>query len=96
MTFVPTLPSAARATATHALNLLFPPRSLDDTPRDPEGVQSLGMTAGAWSKVHFIEAPFCDGCGAPFEYDLGVGARLRGVPGACPCLRSRPRRLRVR
>ena len=84
MTFASVIPYAARATASHALNLLFPPRSLDDSRRDPESVQSLGMTAGAWSKIHFIEAPFCDGCGAPFEYDLGAGARCAACQARTP------------
>ena len=29
-------------------------------------MQSPGLTAEAWSKLTFIEAPVCDGCGAPF------------------------------
>jgi ComF family protein len=82
MTAVPILPSVARATTKHLLDLLFPPRSLNEDRRDPEAVQSIGMTPTAWSRIHFIEAPFCDGCGAPFEYDLGPGAR-------CPACQAR-------
>ena len=84
MSFVPVIPPAARATAAHLLDLLFPPRSLDENRRDPESVQSIGMTAGAWSKIQFIEAPFCDGCGAPFEYDLGAGARCAACQARKP------------
>ena len=78
------VPVAARVTASRLLDLLFPPRSLDDAAHDAEGVQSIGMTGGAWSRIHFIEAPFCDGCGAPFEYDLGAGARCAGCQARTP------------
>ena len=74
MSLVPDLPPAARAAANHLLDLLLPPRALDEDRHDPEEVQSVGLRAAAWSRVTFIEAPFCDGCGAPFEYDLGAGA----------------------
>ena len=84
MTFAPVIPPTARATAAHLLDLLFPPRPLNDDRRDPEGVQSIGMTGGAWSKIHFIEAPFCDGCGAPFDYDLGLGARCAACQARAP------------
>ena len=26
----------------------------------------------AWSRIAFIAEPLCDGCGAPFEYDIGA------------------------
>jgi ComF family protein len=47
-------------------------------------VQSIGLTASAWSRIRFIAAPFCDGCGAPFDFDLGEGARC----AACQARRS--------
>lgn len=84
MTFAPAIPPAARATASHLLDLLFPPRPLDDTGHDPESVQSIGMTSAAWSRIHFIEAPFCDGCGAPLEYDLGAGDRCAACQARTP------------
>lgn len=31
-----------------------------------------GLTAESWSRIHFLDGPVCDGCGAPFEYELGV------------------------
>lgn len=34
-----------------------------------------GFSADAWSRITFIDGPLCDGCGAPFEYDLGAGVR---------------------
>lgn len=33
--------------------------------------QSAGLSAEAWSRLAFIAEPLCDGCGAPFEYDVG-------------------------
>lgn len=34
-----------------------------------------GLSADAWSRITFIDGPVCDSCGAPFEYDMGPGAR---------------------
>ncbi len=33
---------------------------------------SGGLTAASWSRIHFLDGPVCDGCGTPFEYDLGA------------------------
>jgi ComF family protein len=68
--------------AVAGLDLLLPPRSLDGADGGPAAVHWPGLTPAAWSKIAFIEAPACDGCGAPFEFDLGVGARCR------ECLRA--------
>jgi ComF family protein len=84
MTLAPVLPPAARATANRLLDLLFPPRSLNEDRQDLDGVQSFGMTAAAWGRIHFIEAPFCDGCGAPFDFDLGFGARCAPCQARTP------------
>ena len=56
-----------RAAFDRALDLLFPPQALDGA----VAPQSTGLSAEAWSKVAFIAEPLCDGCGAPFEYDVG-------------------------
>ena len=53
-----------------------------------------GSRPSAWSRIHFLDGPVCDGCGAPFEYDLGRA--LRGLPGQAPGLRRGPRRLPLR
>lgn len=51
--------------------------------------QSGGLSASAWGKVRFLEAPVCDGCGAPFEH--------AEIAGRCPdCLASRRRVSRMR
>lgn len=47
--------SAARA----ALDLMFPPQSLDDGPRP----LATGLTAEGWSQISFLDDPVCDGCG---------------------------------
>lgn len=50
-----------------ALDLIFPPQALDR----PGAAAASGLSAEAWSKVRFIAEPLCDGCGLPFEYDIG-------------------------
>lgn len=57
---------------------MFPPHALDGT----AAPQSMGLGAEAWSKIRFIAEPMCDGCGAPFEYDLGA---------PCAACAARPR-----
>jgi ComF family protein len=81
----PALPIPApglKRLAVTALDLLLPPRSLDGADSGPASVHWPGLTPAAWSKIAFIEAPACDGCGAAFEYDLGEGARCAA------CLRA--------
>jgi ComF family protein len=70
-----------RAAAESLLDLVLPPRPLDEA--SAHGVQSVGLSADSWSRIKFIEAPFCDGCGTPFDYDLGAGAR-------CAACQARP------
>ncbi len=43
-----------------------------------------GYLAPAWGEVRFHEAPWCDGCGVPFEHDRGPGVR-------CAACETRPR-----
>lgn len=78
-----------RAVLRQALDLALPPLALDEG-ASATAVQSPGMTAELWRKIAFIEAPFCDGCGSPFEYEMGEGA-------LCPaCLARRPAFARAR
>lgn len=51
-----------------ALDLVFPPRSLDDG----RASAGAGLSAEAWARIAFLDGPVCDGCGAPFEFDPGV------------------------
>jgi ComF family protein len=74
--------SSLRRAAVTGLDMLLPPRSLDAADGAPAAVHWPGLTPAAWSRIAFIEAPFCDGCGTPFEFDLGEGARC------ADCLRS--------
>jgi ComF family protein len=72
-----------------AADVVMPPLALDAA-RGVGAMQSPGLTAAAWAKLAFIEAPVCDGCGAPQAYDAGADAR-------CPsCLARRRAFDRVR
>lgn len=31
-----------------------------------------GFSADAWARIRFLDGPVCDGCGAPFEFDIGA------------------------
>lgn len=55
-----------------ALDLIFPPVTLDDGARAPF---SQGYSVQTWSRIRFLDDPVCDGCGAPFEHHQGPGAR---------------------
>jgi ComF family protein len=52
-----------RALLRGVADAIYPPAHFDGGP-----ALAPGMSAQAWSKVVFLEAPVCDGCGAPFEY----------------------------
>ena len=54
-----------RSLVSRAADLVFPPHAFDGGERP----QASGFSAEAWSRVHFLEKPVCDGCGAPFEVD---------------------------
>jgi len=42
------------------------------------------LCASCWPKIRFIDRPYCDACGVPFDFDVGGGA-------LCPsCVRDRP------
>lgn len=69
-----------RAVLNGAVDLVLPPRTWDGAAL----AQTEGLTPEAWSRIEFIEAPLCDGCGSPFEHDLGEGVR-------CPACAARPR-----
>ena len=77
-------PPRVRGAATGLLDLLLPPRALDDGAGRNQSVQTAGLTAEAWRRIAFIEAPVCDGCGTPFDYDLGPGARCAACQARQP------------
>jgi ComF family protein len=62
------------------LDLILPPMTLDDGARSLSG----GLSAETWSRITFIDDPACMGCGTPFEYAQGPGAR-------CAACMARPR-----
>lgn len=57
----------------------MPPHALD-----AEGARPFapGLSADGWSRIAWVDGPVCDGCGAPYAYDL----RSR-----CAACTSRPR-----
>lgn len=63
-----------------AQDLVFPHHALDGSGR----TGSSGLSPEAWSRIRFLEAPVCNGCGSPFDYDLGDGAR-------CAACEAKPR-----
>jgi ComF family protein len=48
------------------LDLILPPRAFDGG-----AALTSGLSADAWSRITFLDGPVCDGCGAPFAYDVG-------------------------
>ena len=50
-----------------ALDMVFPPQSIDGQP-----TLAGGLSAAAWSRIHWLDGPVCDGCGVPFDYEIGV------------------------
>ena len=61
-------------------DLIFPHHEFDAGSR----ASSPGLSAQGWSKVAFLEAPVCDGCGLPFECEMGPGVR-------CAACEAQPR-----
>ena len=59
-----------RAALRLALDVALPP--LCPACREPVGA-GAGLCAGCWSKLSFIEPPFCARLGIPFTYDPGPG-----------------------
>ena len=51
-----------------ALDLVFPPHGLDGG----AAPQTTGLSGRAWEQISFIDHPLCDGCGAPYAYDIGA------------------------
>ena len=49
-----------------ALDAIFPPQSIDGGP-----ALAGGLSAQAWSRIAWLDGPVCDGCGTPFEFEIG-------------------------
>lgn len=71
---------ALRKAGRAAQDLILPHHAFDTGSR----AASPGLTAAGWSKIAFLEAPVCDGCGLPFDYDMGEGVR-------CAACEARPK-----
>src|SRR4051812_46274053 len=56
-----------RTAIGRALDLILPPQALDGGVRP----MTSGLSVEAWGRIQFIEAPLCDGCAKPFEFDTG-------------------------
>ena len=67
----------ARLFARRAADFAFPPHALDGGAPP----QSTGLSAEAWSKLVFLEAPWCEACGAAFEHAMGEGALCAACDG---------------
>lgn len=46
-----------------ATDLILPPLAHDS----PEAVAEAGLSPDTWSRIHFLEAPVCDGCGSALD-----------------------------
>lgn len=80
----PALGRASRA----ALDLVFPPSCLSCR----QATQAHGsLCAACWSKVRFIERPFCERLGVPFPMDLGNEGLLSPEAVANPPVYGRAR-----
>ena len=76
-----------RPCRTPARPRLPPPPPRRGRPRPGGGAAGRPVGRGL-VEARFIDAPFCDGCGVPFEFDPGAGA---SAPPASPAAGLRPR-----
>ena len=51
------------------VDIVFPPRCFGC---NNFVSQQDGLCADCWNKIHFIDTPYCNACGHPFEYDQGA------------------------
>jgi len=78
----------ARRALSHAADLVFPPACLSCR----QATQTHGsLCAPCWSKVRFIERPFCERLGVPFPIDLGNEGLLSPEAVANPPVYARAR-----
>ncbi len=63
------LPALARSAARFALGVVYPPTCIACAAATGE---PHTLCARCWSEMRFIERPFCERLGTPFEVDLGV------------------------
>lgn len=64
-----------RRAGRRLLDLFFPPLCISCDGRITE---PYALCESCWSRIAFIEAPFCERCGIPFEIDPGEGVVCAG------------------
>ncbi|ESQ92966.1 hypothetical protein ABAC460_01575 [Asticcacaulis sp. AC460] len=69
--------------ARQAMDLVFPPHGLGETEEADAG--GIGMEAGRWSRIRFLDRDGCDMCARPFDGGLHLG-----VDGRCSACESDP------
>ncbi|HMN73240.1 MAG TPA: ComF family protein [Rhodoblastus sp.] len=82
------LAQAARRTAGRALDIVYPPVCIACR-RATES--HFGLCPECWTKMRFIEKPFCERLGAPFDVDLGQPGLLSPEAIANPPVFARAR-----
>ena len=63
--------TTVRALSRAFFDLLLPPVCM--ACRKP-AANADGLCSSCWSRIRFIERPYCERLGVPFAYDLGTGA----------------------
>ncbi len=82
------LATAARKVAAHALDVVYPPVCIACR-RATES--HFGLCPECWAQMRFIEKPFCERLGTPFEVDLGQPGLLSPEAIANPPVFARAR-----
>ena len=82
------LAAAARAAAAQALDLVYPPVCIACR-RATAG--HFALCPSCWTQMRFIERPFCERLGSPFDVDLGQPGLLSPEAIAHPPVFSRAR-----
>jgi ComF family protein len=72
---------AARRVGARALDLVFPPSCLACR----KGIAEHGaLCAACWSEIAFIERPYCERLGSPFDQDMGAPGMISLEAAANP------------
>lgn len=73
--------AALRRLGTHLLDILLPPQCL----RCGTLVDVVGtLCPVCWPQLRFVDRPFCESCGVPFEIDVGDGAECAACAAEPP------------
>ncbi|ESQ77139.1 ComF family protein [Asticcacaulis sp. AC402] len=62
-----------RGAAGQMIDMVFPPHGQGEATED-SGTGGVGMEAGRWSRIRFLDRDGCDMCARPFEGGLHLGA----------------------